>query len=363
MENQKKSKNQIHSNNFLYGIEQNDWASGSPSKKAVVTCYSGEEILKIDEASFLLPRRLINNEITVLYGPYKSGKTFIAVLIGLMCSIGGEFWGSKFPEGGSDVIYFAAERPQQVRDRVEAACRFLGLTEIPKKFHLCVSDKPLKLSDESSLDALCERVWLVQPRLVVFDTYARMNNKDEDKQKDADYNYDQLMKVIASSNVDTSGLLVHHSGKEASRGMRGSTALSAAVGAIWSVSKSADGGIELTMDECNAVESPEPAHFAIETVDCHPNRTTGEIRKVGVAVPISSPVGHKNRGERILQILQNDPRIELKVEEIKFLLDEQKDSVAKSTVSKYLSDLVESGEVETIGGSKNTKYRAVGRLE
>jgi len=361
MDNQKKSKNQIHSSNFLYGIEQNDWAAGSPSKKAVVTCYSGDEILKIDEASFLLPRRLINNEITVLYGPYKSGKTFIAVLIGLMCSIGGEFWGSKFPEGGSDVIYFAAERPQQVRDRVEAACRFLGLPEIPEKFHLCVSDKPLKLSDDLSLNALCERVWLVQPRLVVFDTYARMNDKDEDKQKDADFNYDQLMKVIASSNVETSGLLVHHSGKEASRGMRGSTALSAAVGAIWSVSKSADGGIELTMDECNAVESPEPAYFGIETVDCHPNRTTGEIRMVGVAIPISSPVGPKNRGERIVQILEDDPRYEFKVEEVKQILDQQKDSVSKNTISRYLADLVDAGHVEVIGGSKNTRYKAVER--
>jgi hypothetical protein len=143
--------------------------------------------------------------------------------------------------------------------------------------------------------------------------------------------------------------------------MRGSTALLAAVGAIWSVSKSADGGIELNMDECNAVESPEPAYFAIESIECDPNRATGEIRIVGVAIPISSPVGHKNRGERILHILQTDPRIELKVEEVKLLLDTQKDSVAKSTVSKYLSDLVECGDVETIGGSKNTKYRAVVR--
>ena len=359
MKNQDNSRNNLVPNDFLYGVEQDEWIERSSADKFIIRCYSGNDILGLPGASFLLPSRLLNNEITVLYGPYKSGKTFIAVLMSLMCAIGGEFWGSKFPEGGSDVVYFAAERPQQIVDRVEAACIFLGLSEIPKKFNLCIPDKPLKLSSEENLNALCKKVWLIQPRLVAFDTYARMNDKDEDKQKDADFNYDQLMKVIACSNVDTSGLLVHHSGKEASRGMRGSTALSAAVGAIWSVSKGADGGIELNMEECNAVENPEPAYFSIETVTCKPNPLTGEIRKVGVACPVASPIGPKNRGERILQILQDDPRIELKVEEIKQLLDLQGDTVAKNTISKYLADLVNAGHAEVIGGSKNTRHRAV----
>ena len=127
------------------------------------------------------------------------------------------------------------------------------------------------------------------------------------------------------------------------------------------MSKGADGGIELNMDECNAVESPEPAYFLIETVICEPDPITGEIRKVGVAIPVSSPNGPKNRGERIVQILEDDPRYEFKVEEVKQILDQQKDSVSKNTISRYLSDLVDAGHVEVIGGSKNTRYRAVER--
>ena len=359
MENQDNSRNNLYSNDFLYGVEKDEWIERSSSEEFIIRSYSGDDILSLPGASFLLPNRLINNEITCLFGPYKSGKTFIAVLVGLMCAIGGEIWGSKFPEGGSDVVYFAAERPHQVRDRIEAACRYLGLAEVPKKFHLCLAESPLKLSNESNINALCEKVRLLQPRLVVFDTYARMNDKDEDKQNIAVYNYDQLMKVIASSNVDTAGLLVHHAGKTVTSGMRGASALSAAVGAIWSVSKSADGVIELNMDECNAVDSPEPAYFVIETVECEPNQITGEIRKVGVLIPVSSPNGSKNRGERLLQLLQDDPRIELKVEEVKQLLDQQRDSISKGTISKYLTDLVNAGHVEVIGRSKNTRYRAV----
>lgn len=326
------------------------------SNRFEIYCYSGQEILEIDEASFLLPERLIRNEITSLYGNVKSGKTFLAVLLALCCAIGREFWGQKFPSEGSDVVYYAAERPQQVRDRVEAACQFLGLTEIPSKFRLCYANKSLKLQDEENLQKLCRDVREIQPSLIVFDTYARMNNKDEDSKKESDINYDQLMKVLSSSQAEPAGILVHHCGKEKSRGMRGSSALSAAVGAFWSVDKGADGLIELAMEECNAVENAESIYFTIESVICKPNGRTGEIRKIGVAIPASPPNSAKNREERICQIISSSPSGEVSASYVQVMLAEQGDEVSLPTVNRHLTNMKKNGRIGVSGGSKNSKY-------
>ena len=326
------------------------------SNRFEIYCYSGQEILEIDEASFLLPERLIRNEITSLYGDIKSGKTFLAILLALCCAIGREFWGQKFPSEGSNVVYYAAERPQQVRDRVEAACKFLGLTEIPAKFQLVFANKSLKLQDEENLQKLCQLVRVAQPSLIIFDTYARMNNKDEDSKKESDINYDQLMKVLASSNAEPAGILVHHCGKTATKKMRGSSALSAAVGAIWLVNKGSNGLIELAMEECNAVENVDSIYFTIESVICNPDRRTGEIRKIGVAVQASAPHSTKNREERICQIISSSSGGEVSASYVQVMLVEQGDEVSLPTVSRHLANMKKNGRIGVSGGSKNSKY-------
>lgn len=328
-----------------------------------IFCYSGQEILEIDEASFLLPERLIRNEITSLYGDVKSGKTFLAILLALCCAIGREFWGQNFPSGGSDVVYYAAERPHQVRDRVEAACQFLGLTEIPPKLHLVFAKKSLKLQDEENLQILCQLVRDIQPSLIIFDTYARMNNKDEDSKKESDINYDQLMKVLASSNAEPAGILVHHCGKTATKKMRGSSALSAAVGAIWMVDKGSNGLIKLAMEECNAVENVDSIYFTIESVICKPDRRTGEIRKIGVAVQASAPHSTKNREERICQIISSSPSGEVSASYVQVMLAEQGDEVSLQTVNRHLKKMKENGRIGVSGGSKNSKYFLVRKGE
>lgn len=350
-----------HSNSKNIGLIENEPDNGYTlelfdSNRFEIECYSGQEILEMDEASFLLPERLIRNEITGLYGELKSGKTFLAILLALCCAIGREFWGRKFPCEGSDVVYYAAERPNQVRDRVEAACQLLGLTAIPSKFHLVFANKSLKLQDEENLQKLCQTVRSIQPSLIVFDTYARMNNKDEDSKKETDINYDQLMKVLSSSQAEPAGILVHHCGKEKSRGMRGSSALGAAVGAFWSVDKGANGLIELAMEECNAVENAESIYFTIESVICKPNGRTGETRKIGVAIPASAPHSTKNREERIRQLISSSPGGEASTSYLHFMLHEQGDEVSLTTVSRHLANMKKNGCIGVLGGSKNSRY-------
>ncbi|WP_241904628.1 helicase RepA family protein [Vibrio breoganii] len=162
----------------------------------------------------------------VIFGRSSSRKSFIA--IDISCSIATSTpWQNK-PVAAGAVVYIAAEGQTGMAKRIKA----WEVANGQKVEHLYLLGQSLILSNARDRSILIqsikdiERQRNVKVQLIVLDTLARNFEGDEN-------NADSMGKFIRGCDMvreiaDTTILCVHHSGKDASKGGRGSNALNGA---------------------------------------------------------------------------------------------------------------------------------------
>ena len=183
-----------------------------------------------DRALTVSPNPLIKKfldcgDTSVLYGASNTGKTFVALSLAYHIATGAPFMGRKTVAGG--VAYVAAEASESISSRI-AALRdhFKPGVEPPLATIPCSVDLFDPRADLKPLMALIEAVGGV--RFVVVDTLARaLAGGDENSAKDMGAFIANVDVIRARTGAAV--MIVHHSGKDASKGARGSSALRAAV--------------------------------------------------------------------------------------------------------------------------------------
>lgn len=309
----------------------------------------------VDGPKHVLSNRLIAGEITACYGEPKSGKTFVAVNCVIAAALDLEFWGENFNLGGASVVYFAAERVGQVAQRLLAACRRIGLDSIPGNIVLVDGRSPNGVSSEGRQLDIEKFIASINPALVVFDTYARMIDNNEDSAGDATRNIEAFERFINASSIPCAGLLVHHSGKTSSRKMRGSSALLAAVTTSWKV-EGENGVVCLSMDDANAFELCDSQYFEIRSIDISDYSTSGFVT-AGVAVPIQTPSKGRTRENLVLELWLDSSTLWRDLKDIRVALQDSGEIVAESTLNRTLKELTEDGRLETRKSGKRNEYR------
>jgi hypothetical protein len=168
------------------------------------------------------------DSFAAIYGKPGSYKSFAAMYVSAMVATGRDAFGKPTQAGA--VVYIAAEGGAGLKRRKDALWKAHGLeASAPLYFIKAQVNLFSSLQDR---DAIAEAVTAlgIQPRLIVLDTFARVTaGADENQVKDVS----QAINVMASlqDQFGATVLIVHHSGKDESRGMRGSTALLGAVDA------------------------------------------------------------------------------------------------------------------------------------
>lgn len=170
---------------------------------------------------------LISRQMSVLYGPSNSGKTFFASDLAMHVALGRQWRGLDVEQCG--VLYVAAEGSWGIRNRVLAFREHFAIDHMP----LTVMTSGMNLFDsDDDVERLCATVRQAAQRigdvgLIVIDTLARvMGGGDENTASDMGLlvqHVDQLC-----SDLGLHVMLVHHSGKDVARGARGSSSLRAA---------------------------------------------------------------------------------------------------------------------------------------
>lgn len=198
------------------------------------------QIKPVLASRYLVKGWIDRGALSVVYGESNVGKTFLALDLSMHIAAGAEWHGCKVAAGGP-VVYVAGEGGSGINNRIEAMRReFRSLTQaaetsdnfllLPTTLDLCTSEDAAFLAD--ALSKL-----QTPPALVVIDTLARaMGNGDENTAKDmgAFVRAVDLIRERTGAHV----MVIHHSGKDTSKGARGSGSLRAA----------ADTEIELTRD-------------------------------------------------------------------------------------------------------------------
>lgn len=239
-----------------------------------------------DEAPFLLslddalanvqpPRWLIRGYLeqeafAVLYGEPGAGKSFLALDTCLHLATG-RAWHGK-PVARCPVIYVCGEGRAGVTRRILAWSLWheANLSDVP----MAISRIAVPMFDPRAASVLkdelaryCEKLGGEAPGLVVFDTLARnFGAGDENKTSDMMQFIHNVYQAVIEPYGATA-LAVHHVGKDASKGARGSSSLRGAVDIEFAVRKCEGDIVELKAEKMKDAELPAPLNFSLRGID------------------------------------------------------------------------------------------------
>lgn len=189
-------------------------------------------LLSADEAkpnllqNYLIKGILLRSSVAMLYGPSGTGKTFYTLAMANCIAGGWSFDGRKVRPG--IVIYVSAEGTESIGNRLTA----MGMERSPNlqvlRSAIDLHSNDIDLSAVVKLGNQIVEATGEQIALVVIDTLARsFGGGDENAASEMNKVVGRITAVKEALN--TTVLIVHHTGKDAERGARGSSALNAAM--------------------------------------------------------------------------------------------------------------------------------------
>ena len=254
--------------------------------------YVDDHDLALDEPG-LVDGLLDRTGLTVMFGESGVGKTFAA--IGLACHVAaGRSWHGLDVERGA-VLYIAAEAPASAFRRVHAWKIQHGVTELP----IAITQAGVNLCGQADIDAaiaLARQVEADHGRvgLVVVDTLARAMRGDENSAEIMGGFVEGVAQIAAA--VGAHGMIVHHSGKDTSKGARGSYALKGAVDVELEVN-GADGLGTIRANKVRDGKDGQTFGFKLQTVELGVN---SKGRTVTTCVAVASDASDTRPARRPL---------------------------------------------------------------
>jgi len=216
--------------------------------------------LRCQPPGWLIASFLQRGGFSVLYGEPGSGKTFLVVDIA--CAIAaGRSWNGYSTMAGS-VLYVATEDPSGVALRLKACCNEYSLNE--NTVDLRAWRNGLNLLEDASVESLVNEVKSIDNlQLVVIDTFAASMPGDENSSQSMGQAIRSLQRI--RSAADCCLLVVHHTGKELSRGMRGWSGLMGATDTVIRL-VARSGLIEAEVERHRNWSAGEKAQFRLRPV-------------------------------------------------------------------------------------------------
>ena len=219
------------------------------------------DLYRLPEPRPLVEGLISENSFCVMYGAPGSGKSFCVLDLGLSIAHGMP-WHHKQTQQGS-VLYIAGEGVGGLKRRVKAFHTYHGLSSI-SSFH--VLQQAVNFRDEQSVKRLLRSIDRVGGdfNAVFVDTVARaLPGSDENSATDMGAFVDACDRIRHHTGAAVIG--VHHSGKDVSRGMRGSSALLGAVDTSIEV-KNSDGVICLKNEKQKDHTEHPPIYLKMKAI-------------------------------------------------------------------------------------------------
>ena len=220
------------------------------------------ELRNMPPVKWLVDGVITKHGFSALYGAPGVGKSFIALDIALSVAYG-RAWHDR-PVDGGKVLYIAGEGVGGLGKRVKAWETHYGLNEdVP----LQVVPKAVQFRDEADIQELIDTIdhFGGGYRLIVIDTVARsMVGMEENSSSEIGIFVEACDRI--RTHADCALLAIHHSGKDASRGMRGSNAMVAAVDTSLQVKAAGKENVLMHVEKQKDAEPVPDMQFAFEKV-------------------------------------------------------------------------------------------------
>lgn len=323
--------------------------------------YAGD-LHKIREATYLVKHWIFEGQLSVIYGPPGAGKTFLALDNALHIARGWPWFEREVKRGV--VIYMALEGISGISKRAEAWCKHHGveLNSLPIVFAegmLDIRNDKRALADIADEGERAAERFGLPVRMIVIDTLARaMGGGDENSASDmgALVNAADLLRMRTGAHL----CLIHHEGKDKSRGMRGSSSLLGAVDTAIVVGQNAGGParIEAKLTKQKEGECQRPLRYTLETVSLDRSDEDGDPITSAVVAPSSRIVFDDERVSpretAALEVLQR------LVDDAPYDFDEEDSRAVWISVRRWRSALEKAGwpDAESDQTPQNTREKS-----
>ena len=203
-----------------FNIDHNSEELMTPLSSSLIPVYSLGELRRLDPPSYLIHRVIPENGLVYLVAEPFSKKTFVAIHMACCIQTGKPFFGKPVKQG--NVVYVAAEGQSGIQKRVAAWQKVQG-TEVPEE-KFSVIPSAINLADRTKqtelFNALTElEKFLGSMDFIVIDTLSRCLLGDENSAKEMTAFVDACSQLI--KNFKCSVLVVHHTAKSGTGGIRG----------------------------------------------------------------------------------------------------------------------------------------------
>lgn len=225
-----------------------------------------DDVEALPSPKWLVPGVLTEGSLAAIYGAPESGKSFLAVDMSMAVASGIDWHGRQVERGG--VLYIAAEGAPGLGKRFRAWKMDRCAQGRRFDLHLMRDDLNLAAEKDGGARAFAQAVAdeLGPLRLVVIDTLNQTAaGADENSAKDMG-RYIASMKLLRNA-TGAAVVVVHHSGKDLGKGMRGSSALLGAMDTTVEVERASDGrSIKVAVKKQKDAERESPMRFNMEKV-------------------------------------------------------------------------------------------------
>lgn len=241
--------------------------------------------------SYLIDDLLPENSLVCLYGPSGTYKSFLAQ--SWACHIAtGKSWDQRNVEQ-SATLYIAAEGGRSIATRIK--CWEKVKADGAFTDYLAHYDGVITMGDQAQIDFVVNIASEVEVRtgynlkLIVIDTLARsFGSGDENSAKDMGTFISGCDQVREKTGATV--LIVHHTGKEMTKGPRGSSALYAALDAAYLVSTdNCKDGFILSCTKMKDGPLPDDRHYRLEESEVCTNTNGKRITSLVVDDSGTSP--------------------------------------------------------------------------
>jgi AAA domain len=201
------------------------------SAKPVKLTFFGDLTENPAPKPWLIKNVIARGETSSWFAPPGKGKSALLTDLAVNTAAGIN-WREYRTIDTAGVVYFALERADLVRRRLIAHRRRDGLGDLP----IAVAGQVIDLMDKTCAEVILATLKHAEDRfgievgLAIFDTYSKgiaAGGGDEDKARDQNIVLANLRRVLDQVNIHIAG--IGHTGKDESRGERGSNARKADV--------------------------------------------------------------------------------------------------------------------------------------
>ena len=278
--------------------------SSEINKEITRRSYTIDELENLPKLNWLIKDILVDGGIATIYGESGSTKSFLAIDLAMHLATGSEWFGLEVNRG-IPIIYTALEGFRGVVKRIKGWCKKNDLSPS----NIFIDHDSLLLGEQGSVESFINyyKASNFNRGMIIIDTFnMACANLEENSAKDMSSVITKA-KLIAEK-LNSTVLIIHHSGKDESRGMRGSSSLKASMDAIIYVKQDSNGNCEWYLEKSKDSECGIRYGYRLESIELEIDgevETTCTIEKLGEILEIRKKVNLTVNQKRIMSLLKD----------------------------------------------------------